>query len=97
MASNIFKQKEEEYYVYFYNFNEENNVITNIVNNNISEYAIYKVNTASALNANYTGKTSNKNATTLGELQVVAPTLIKISGDTITEYYENEEIKEKFN
>ena len=32
---------------------------------------------------------------TLEEIKVIAPTLIKISGDIITEYYEDEEITNK--
>ena len=32
---------------------------------------------------------------TLDDLKVIAPTLIKVSGDTITEYYEKDEITSK--
>ena len=32
LASEIFKQKEEEYYVYFYDFNEKENQVTSAVN-----------------------------------------------------------------
>ena len=97
LASAIFKQSEEEYYVYFYDFNEEekDSEITNLVNNNLIGDKVYKVNTASAMNVNYVGEESNRNAKTLSELKVVAPTLIKIMGDTITEYYEKEEITNK--
>ena len=97
LASAIFKQREEEYYVYFYDFNEEekNSEITKLVDNNLISDKVYKVNTKSAMNANYVGDTSNKEAKTLSDLRVVAPTLIKISGDTITEYYEKDEIINK--
>lgn len=97
LASAIFKQSEEEYYVYFYDFDEEekDSEITNLVDNNLMGDKVYKVNTNSAMNANYVGEESNKNAKTLSELKVVSPTLIKISGDTITEYYEKEEITNK--
>ena len=40
-------------------------------------------------------KNSNKSAKTLADLKVINHTLIKISGDTITEYYENDEITTK--
>ena len=97
LASAIFKQSEEEYYVYFYDFDEEekDGEITNLVNSNLTGDKVYKVNTKSAMNANFVGDTSNKDAKTLSELKVVAPTLIKISGDTIVEYYEKDEIINK--
>ena len=97
LASAIFKQSEEEYYVYFYDFNEDekDSKITNLVNSNLINDKVYKVNTKSAMNANYISEESNKNAKNLSELKVVSPTLIKISGDTIVEYYEKEEITNK--
>jgi hypothetical protein len=97
LASAIFKQSEEEYYVYFYDFNEEekDSEITKLVDNNLMGDKVYKVNTKSAMNTNYVSEESNKNAKTLSELKVVSPTLIKISGDTITEYYEKKEIINK--
>ena len=97
LASAIFNQKEEEYYVYFYDFDEkeEDSAITSLVESSLTESKVYKVNTKSAMNANYVGEESNKSAKTLEDLKVVAPTLIKISGDKITEYYEKDEIKNK--
>lgn len=92
LASAIFKQSEIEYYVYFYDFNEEKNSITDIVNSKLAGDKVYKVNTTSAMNSNYIGETGNKNAKTLEELKVVAPTLIKISNNVIVEYYEGNEI-----
>ena len=44
------------------------------------------------MNSKYISETGNKNAKKLEELKVVAPTLIKISNETITEYYEKDEI-----
>ena len=97
LASAIFNQSDEEYYVYFYDFNEEqkDSEITNLVNEKLTDNKVYKVNTSSALNSNYVAEESNKGAKTLAELKVVPHTLIKISGDTITEYYETDEIKTK--
>ena len=93
LASSIFKQSEEEYYVYFYDLDEKENIITEMVDQNQKIDKVYKVNTTSAMNSNYIGEESNKDAKTLTELKVKAPTLIKIVGDEITEYYENDEIK----
>ena len=97
LASNIFKQNEESYYVYFYDFDEkeQDSKITTLVNNKLSGSKVYKVNTKSAMNSKYIGETSNKNAKNLDDLKVVTPTLIKISNGTISEYYEKEEITNK--
>ena len=95
LASSIFKQKEEEYYVYLYDFSEEESAITSLVTSKLSQDTVYKVDTSSAMNSKYISETSNKQAKTLEELKVIAPTLIKISGDVITEYYEKEEITNK--
>ena len=92
LASAIFKQKEEEYYVYFYEFSEEKNPITEVVNNKLSSEKVYKVNTESAMNKKYVNNESNKNAKKLEDLKVKAPTLIKISNGEITKYYEGNEI-----
>ena len=96
LASEIFNQPEEEYYVYFYDFNESESVITDIVNNRLSYVKLYKVNTSSAMNNNYVSSTtSNKKAKTINDLKVISPTLIKISKGVITEYYEQNEIINK--
>lgn len=97
LASEIFKQSEEKYYVYFYNFDEKetDGKITNIVNN-INDEKVYKVNTNSALNANYVSDESNRSATSLEDLKVTTPTLIKIVNDSIEAYYEGNEIIDNF-
>ncbi len=95
LASQAFKQKEETYYVYFYDFNEEDTDITTTVTNSLSSEKVYKVDTKDALNSNYVSDKSNKKAKTLDDLKVVERTLIKIEGDTIKEYYEGEEITKK--
>jgi len=88
LASRIFEQSEETYYVYFYNFEKEDKNLTSSIATKITEEPVYKVDTNSVLNSKYVSEESNKNAKTLDELKVKAPTLIKISGDTITEYRE---------
>ena len=92
LASAIFKQKEDEYYVYFYDFNEDNNMYKNIVRSKLSSKKVYNVDTSSGLNSNYVSDVSNKKATGLDGLKVVNDTVIKIVGDTIVEYYEKDEI-----
>lgn len=92
LASAIFKQKEDEYYVYFYDFNEDNNMYKNIVSSKLSSKKVYNVDTSSGLNSNYVSDVSNKKAIGLDDLKVINDTVIKIVGDTIVEYYEKDEI-----
>ncbi|MBQ2872514.1 MAG: hypothetical protein IJE89_00770 [Bacilli bacterium] len=92
LASETFKQKEEEYYVYFYDYSEEDSEITSAVSSKLSTKKVYKVDTSSALNNNYVSEESNKSAKKLEDLKVKASTVIKISGEEIVEYYEDKEI-----
>ncbi len=89
LASAIFRQTEEEYYVYFYDFDESNTSIDSYISG-ISD-KIYRVDTGDALNSNYVSDTTNKDAKTLEDLKVKSPTIVKIVNDQITEYYEGEE------
>lgn len=93
LAKSAFSQSEEEYYVYFYSFKDEDSDIANIVSSKLSDSKVYRVNTASAMNSNYVSETSNKNAKTLDDLKVVPNTIVKISNGTIIKYYEKDEIK----
>ena len=92
IASAIFKQKEEEYYVYFYNFEETNNNIESTISSKLTDYKVYRVDTNSSLNQNYVSEdSSNPSAKSLDELKVKTPTLIKIINDQIVSYYETED------
>lgn len=95
LAKQIFNQKEEEYYVYFYDFDnvEDKLQITNMVNDKLTNEKVYKVDISDALNSNYvTDGESNKKAKKLEDLKVKNYTLIKISADKIVKYYEENEI-----
>ena len=92
LASAIFKQSPEEYYVYFYDFSDEDEKITSAITTNITNLQVYRVDTSSAMNSKYVSDETNKDAKNLEQLKVKAPTLIKITGETITEYYESNEI-----
>lgn len=86
LASNIFSQKEETYYVYFYDFSnsEDESIVSGV-----TELPLYKVDTESGLNSNYiTQDAGNQSATSLEDLKVKGPTLLEISGDKIVGYYE---------
>ncbi len=96
LAKNIFMQSEEEYYVYFYDFNNPDSEINSLISSKLSESKVYKVDTSDAFNSNYVVKNetdaTNHSVTSLDDLMVVNPTLIKISGDVVVEYYEKAEI-----
>ena len=93
LAKNTFMQKEEEYFVYFYDFDDENTSIATLISSKLSNSKVYKVNTNDAFNSNYVTDeaTGNSSATTIDDLKVINPTLIKISGDNIIEYYETKD------
>lgn len=97
LASKIFDQKEEKYYVYFYDFTDDDDTIASVVNN--SSLTIYHVNTNDALNKNYvTEENSNKNVTSISDLKVKNPTILEITNDKVTAYYEGfKEIMAFFN
>lgn len=92
LASETFKQTEEEYYVYFYDYKDEDAQISSIINSKLSSNKVYKVDASSALNNKYISEESNKLAKNLADLKVKAPTLIKITGEIISAYYEGNEI-----
>lgn len=87
LAKNVFKQREGSYYVYFYDFNDEDKMIASAIYG--ADRTVYRVDTSSGLNSNYVVEEGgNRNAKTLEELKVTNPTLIKVENDKITAYYE---------
>lgn len=92
LASAIFKQPEEEYYVYFYDFNDEDSNIATAISSKLSGTKVYRVDTSSALNKKYVSEDSNREAKNLDELRVTIPTVIKINHEEIIAYYEKTEI-----
>lgn len=87
LASNIFAQQEDSYYVYFYDFNNEDEKIKDYISG-INE-TVYRVNTASGFNSKYvTSDKGNSSAKSLSDLKVKNPTLIKVSNDSIISYFE---------
>lgn len=88
LASNIFNQKEEVYYVYFYDFTDEDDAISSAISNQ-SDLKIYRVDTSSSLNSKYvTEDAGNINVQGIDDLKVKNPTFIEITNDTVTKYYE---------
>lgn len=96
LASNTFRQSPAVYYVYFYDFTDEDEEVSNVVSN-YSEYTIYKVNTKDGMNSKYVVDSgSNKEVQDIDGLKVVNNTLIKIDNDKVVGYFEgtNDIIKE---
>ena len=93
LAKNTFMQTEEEYYVFFYDFDDAPVSVTSLITSKLSDDKVYNVNTEDAFNSNYVtdDETGNNDAKSLDDLKVVNPTLIKISGGTIVGYYETED------
>ena len=89
LASNIFKQKEDVYYVYCFDFNEQDNNISNTVSNNLLDDKVYRVNTSDSMNSKYIGDV-DKSITTLDGLKVSNPTLLKIENGKITMFLSGE-------
>lgn len=101
LASQIFDQKEDEYYVLVYNpsdkvYNIEQFI--SIYKSKEGAITLYKVDSTKKFNANYiVEKDSNKNPTSYEDLKIITPTLIKISSKNVTEYIEGfEEVKNVF-
>jgi hypothetical protein len=98
LASQIFNQKEEEYYVLVYNpsdkvYNLEQFI--ELYQNKEEKLTLYKVDSTKKFNSNYiVEKDSNKNPTSIEDLKIISPTLIKISSGSVAEYIEGfEEVK----
>ena len=78
LAKNTFNQMEEVYYVYYYDFNDENDVISNSIGS-LTDHTIYRVDTNSGLNSNYVVVDgSNRNVTSIDNLKVSNPTIIRM-------------------
>lgn len=88
VAANIFNQSEDTYYVYCYDFNEEDDGLKQAFGN-VNGVKVYRLDTSNSFNSKYvTEGAGNKSATNLDSLKISNPTLLVISGDSIRGYYE---------
>lgn len=88
LAQRVFEQAEDEYYVYFYDFTQEDKNISSAISGK-SDMTIYRVDTSSALNQKYvTTDSGNSKVSGIDTLKVKNPTLMKISGDKVEVYLE---------
>ena len=77
LAERTFKQKDTEYFVMFYNFSDDDALLQAVIENLGYLKKVYKVDLDKKFNSNYIGEINN-NPTTIENLKVKSPTLIKI-------------------
>ena len=88
VAANIFNQSEDTYYVYCYDFNDEDDGLKQAFGS-VNNTKVYRLDTSNSFNSKYvTDGAGNRNATNLESLKISNPTLLVISGDSIRGYYE---------
>lgn len=95
MLGQMFDQPKEEYYVLIYDVSDTKSFIKTWLSSYQGKddaVTVYTVDSTKKFNANYlVTEGSNKSATSLADLKVIAPTMIKISNKQITEYVEGED------
>lgn len=95
MLGQLFDQAKNEYYVLIYDLNDEESSMPNwksTYESSDGALSIYVVDSSKKFNSQYIVKeNSNKNATSLSDLKVISPTLIKVNNKSITEYIEGED------
>ena len=101
LASQIFDQSDEEYYVLVYDPSDEVHNIEQFLTTYKSKsdaLTVYKVDSSKKFNSKYiVEEDSNKNPTSINDLKIKAPSLIKISSKSVTEYIEGfDEVKNVF-
>ena len=95
MIGQMFDQSKDEYYVLIYDVSDDKSFIKTWLpkyQGKEDALTIYTVDSSKKFNSSYlVDEGSNKSATGLSDLKVIAPTLIKISNKQITEYVEGED------
>ena len=101
LASQIFDQQEDEYYVLVYDTTDEVHNIEQFLNlykSKSGALTVYKVDSSKKFNSKYiVTEDSNKNPESINDLRIISPSLIKISSKHVSEYIEGfEEVKNVF-
>lgn len=78
LAERTFKQKDNDYFVAFYNLSDEDALLDALLQDLGYTEKVYKVNLDKKFNSTYIGKVNNK-PTSLDNLKVNSPTLIRIT------------------
>lgn len=88
LASELFRQKEEKYYVYFYDFEDSNSSIESAINSKYSDERVYRVDIKSGFNHMYMGEDSNYTVSKKEDLKINGVTLIAINNGKNVAYVE---------
>ena len=91
LVSEVFRQTEEKYYVYFSDFENTINSVESAMTSKLYNYSIYRVDMGSGFNSKYASEIGNANAQKVEEFKIVVPTLIMVENDTIVKYVEGED------
>ena len=90
--SSLFDQKDESYYVLIYDKKDtKSNVekFLSLYKGREDALTVYTVDSSQSFNSKYiVEKDSNKNPTSIDDLKVISPTLIKIENKQVVEYNE---------
>ncbi len=85
LAEKTFKQKDNEYYVMYYYFDDNSVSLIEAIASHLSQTAkVYKVDLKKNFNSDYISDSVNKKPKNLSELKVTNPTLIKIESGNVT-------------
>lgn len=90
--SSLFDQKAESYYVLIYDKKDTTSNVEKFLSlykNKEGALTVYTVDSSQSFNSKYiVEKDSNKNPTSIDDLKVISPTLIKIENKQVVEYNE---------
>lgn len=94
LARNTFMQTDSEYYVYYYDFDDDDTSISTLISSNLSNSKVYKVDISDAFNSNYISDDVNI-TNDIEEFKISTTTLIKIvDSDIVESYTSKDDIKE---
>lgn len=95
MLGQLFDQAKDEYYVLIYDVSDDKSSIPNWKSTYESKddaLSVFIVDSSKKFNSQYIVKeNSNKNVTSISDLKVISPTLIKIRNKAVIEYIEGED------
>lgn len=95
MLGQLFDKVDSEYYVLIYDLTDKVSSIPSwlsVYEGKDDKIKVYKVDSSKKFNSKYlVEENSNKNATSLSDLRVISPTLIKITNKSISSYIEGED------
>ncbi len=88
LAVDSLNQKEEEYYVFYYDSSDKNDNISSSIDS--LSLVVYKVDLNDGFNSNYVGEASGI-VEDISSLRVENPSVIKVSNGKIIEFYSGSE------